>query len=92
MQARDELKKEAAATGDNDKYEEYKRLRNKVNTKLKGAESKYYKEKFDEEDLTAAEMWRKAYQFLGKNVSSIPSQTIFSKKNSSLNPWKWQMR
>ena len=51
-----------------------------MSTKLKAAEANYYNEKFDEEDLTAAEMWRSAYKILGNTISSFPSQMIFSGK------------
>ena len=80
MEHRNTLKEEAAITGNKETFDEYKRKKNEISTKLKAAEAKYYNEKFDEEDLTAAEMWRSAYKLLGNTISSFPSQMIFSGK------------
>lgn len=46
MKLRDELKEEAAKSGDVGVYEQYKEKRNLVSTKLKHAESEHHKNKF----------------------------------------------
>jgi hypothetical protein len=60
MELRNTLKEEAAITGSKEIFDEYKHKRNEISNKLKAAEANYYNEKFDNEDLTAAEMWRSA--------------------------------
>ena len=80
MDIRDVLKKEAASTGSNYIYDAYKMKRNEVSTKGKEAKANYYKQKFDDKEMTSSDMWKTAYQILGNNVSSFPSQMMFSGK------------
>lgn len=80
MEERNKLKEEAALTGNLEVFEEYKKKRNEVSTKLKVAEAEYYKEKFEDEDMSAADMWKTAYKILGNQISSFPAQMIFSGK------------
>ena len=87
MKARDALKEEAAKSGDANAFERYKEKRNLVSTKLKNAEKKYYKSKFDKSDLSASEMWQGAKQILGSVKSSFPTQILASGKLLS-NPLK----
>ena len=76
MSERDKMKEKAANTGRLDDYEEYKRRRNEVSTLMKSSESNYFKEKFNEENITSKNVWKTAYEVLGNTRSSFPSQIL----------------
>ena len=80
MKARDHLKEQAAVTGDKDIYEEYKQKRNEISTRLKSSKAEYYSEKFKDDKMTTSDMWKTAYQLMGANRSSFPSQMLFGLK------------
>ena len=54
MKIHDELKEEAAQTGNIDTFEKYKEKRNDVSSRLKQAESEHHKSKFIKSDLSSA--------------------------------------
>ena len=76
MDKRDDLKKEAIATGIQEHYNQYKNIRNLVTTKLRSAKSDYYKSKFNDDSLTPKDMWSTAYQILDKKRSDFPAQIL----------------
>ena len=76
MTERDILKETAAKLGTVEAFEAYKNARNEVSTKLKTAESDNYKTKFENRNATAAEIWRGAYQLLGRVRSQFPTQIM----------------
>ena len=76
MDIRDELKEEAAKTGDEAVFEAYKEKRNLVSTKMKSAESEHHKNKFKKNDLTSGDIWQGARQILGSVKSNFPTQIL----------------
>ena len=80
MKQRNIMKKSAAETGNTEVFEDYKKIRNEVSTKLKTAKSDYYRSKFQDESINSKDLWGKAYQVLGKNRSDFPSQMLFGNK------------
>ena len=80
QKSRDDLKLEAAKTGDLDIYDKYKTERNKVTYMLRSAEKDYLDNKFNDEESSCSDMWKTAYSVLGSFRSSFPSQVmIFGK-------------
>ena len=80
MEERNELKKEAAKTGDNDTFNKYKKKRNDVSRLLKSAESKHYTEKFSNHEVDSKETWKASFEILGKSRSDFPSQMMFGSR------------
>ena len=80
MKQRDTLKEEAAKSGNINIHNQYKELRNRVTTKLKTAKVDYYKEKFEQNDMSSSELWKAANQVLGKVRSTFPSQIVINNK------------
>ena len=87
MNVRDELKEEAAKTGDVRVFEDYKEKRNLVSTKLKHAESEHHKSKLGKSDLSPSDIWQGAKQILGSFKSNFPTQILAGGKPIS-NPLK----
>ena len=87
MKIRDELKEEAAKTGNVDTFEKYKEKRNLVSSKLKNAESEHNKAKFNKSDLTSQDIWQGTKQILGGIKSNFPTQILAGGKLIS-NPLK----
>ena len=73
MEERNKLKEKAALSGDSDDYDAYKRKRNLVTKLLKTAEKDYHSEKFNEDELSKT-IWRTAFDILGTQRTSFPSQ------------------
>ena len=73
MEERNKLKEKAALSGDSDDYDAYKRKRNFVSKLLKTAERDYYSNKFNE-DGSSKTIWRTAFEILGTQRTSFPSQ------------------
>ena len=80
MKERNSLKIIAARSGRNEDFNAYKRSRNQVVSKLKKAKENYYQEKFKDPNLSSKDTWKHAYQLLGTNKSSFPSQIIINNK------------
>ena len=76
MTLRDELKEEAAKTGDKEIFENYNTKINLVSTKLKNAEAEHHKNKFAKEDLSSSDIWQGAKQILGSVKSNFPTQIL----------------
>ena len=76
MKLCDELKEEAADTGDVEVYERYKEKRNLVTSKLRQAEANHHKSKFEKNDLSSADIWKGAKQILGSVKSNFPTQIL----------------
>ena len=77
--ARDALKKEAAEENCNEKFEAYKRLRNKISSKLEKDEVEYYKNKFYQEDPSVSAVWRNVNDYLNtskRSFSNTPNLII----------------
>ena len=87
MKLRDELKEEAAFSGDAAVFESYKEKRNLVTSKLRQAESDHNKSKFNKSDLSPADIWRGTKQILGSVKSNFPTQILAGGKLLS-NPLK----
>ena len=83
MEERNHLKEEATKTGSSRKYDEYKRVRNKVTAKLRSAKDDYFREKFNDPDSTPKDIWKTTYQVLGSNRSNFPSQILINGKLES---------
>ena len=75
MQDRNKLKEEAAISGRIDDFEAYKKKRNQVTKALKTAEKDYYDAKLNEGDASKT-MWRTAFNILGNQRTSFPSQIL----------------
>ena len=80
MKCRDDLKQKAARTGDVNDFNEYKKKRNEVTTKLRTAKSDYFRSKFAQDDQSSGEVWKTAFMVLGRNKSEFPSQILISQK------------
>ena len=80
MGERDQQKILAAGSGKTEDFNKYKRLRNKVVSMMRGAELKYYQEKFNDPSMSSGDAWKNAYQILGSSKSSFPSQIIINNK------------
>ena len=80
MLERDDLKRNAANSGNIEDFDLYKLKRNEISTKLKSAKAEYYKSKFSEDSLSPGDVWKTAFQLLGKSKSEFPSQILIGKK------------
>ena len=76
MKDRNYAKKHATRTGDPEKYDEYRRLRNLVKKKVGTDKTNYYKENFHNQTQTISGMWSTAYQFLGQTTNLSPVQLV----------------
>ena len=68
--ARDELQKEAINEDCNEKYSAYKRLRNRINTKMETDEIEYYRTKFYQENPSISTQWKTANDYLNTSKRS----------------------
>ena len=76
MNARDELYDEANEENCIEKFEAYKRLRNRINSRLEQDETNHYKSKFDQEDPNISTQWRNVNDYLNtsnKSYSNTPN-------------------
>ena len=76
---RDDLRNEAIDEDSNEKYDEYKRLRNIISGKLEKDEIEHYKTKFYQENPSTASLWKNANDFLNsskKSFSNTPHMII----------------
>ena len=71
MEARDDLKREAADENCQEKFEAYKRLRNRVNDKLENDEAEHFKSKFYQENPSVSSLWRNANDYLNTSKRSF---------------------
>ena len=69
--ARDDLKKEATEENCTEKYDAYKRLRNKITKTLEKDESEYYKTKFYQENPSVSAVWRNVNDYLNTSKRSF---------------------
>ena len=69
--ARDDLKKEAVEEDCNEKFEAYKRLRNRISAKLETDEVEYFKNKFYQEDPSVSALWQNANDYLNTSKRSF---------------------
>ena len=76
MAERDRLKEEAAQTSLQEDYDLYKKKRNEVSTLLKNAEANHYGNKFNDVNVQSKDVWKTAYEVLGKCRSAFPSQIL----------------
>ena len=67
MTVRNALKTKAVITGNIEDYENYKKARNTVASKIRHAERVYYDEKFADAETSSKDIWRNAYQVLGSS-------------------------
>ena len=80
MAERDKSKEVAAKSGNVEDHDIYKNKRNKVSTLLKQAEKNHYNDKFNDDNLSTKNLWKTAYEVLGKCRSSFPSQILHGGK------------
>ena len=76
IKARDELKQESIDENCIEKFEAYKRLRNRINAKLEDDEKEHYKNKFYQEDPSVSSLWRNVNDYLNtskRSFSNTPS-------------------
>ena len=71
IKARDNLKKEAADEDCNEKFEAYKRLRNRINAKLETDETEHFKTKFYQENPSISSLWKNANDYLNTSKGSF---------------------
>ena len=81
INARDELKDEAIKENCPEKYQAYKRLRNRVNLKLPEDEKNHYKSKFYEKDPSTATLWRNSNDYLNTSKGSYNNTPNIIKHN-----------
>ena len=79
-QLKDDLKLQAIKSGNTGDYDEYKRKRNKVLTKLKAAKENYFRQKFSEANQSPGDVWKTAFSVLGKHKSEFPSQILIGQE------------
>ena len=75
MDERNSLKELAAESGLLDDFNRYKKKRNEVTMLLKSAEKDYHDKKFREESSSKS-VWSTAYEILGNQRTSFPSQIL----------------
>ena len=80
MKVRNDLKVEAAKTGDIQIFNDYKVKRNLVTTKLKEAKTMYYKSKFEDTNLSSRDLWCNVKTVLGNVRSQFPPQILLGGK------------
>ena len=80
MSKRDNLKEDAAVTGNANTYREYQNLRNEITKLLKNAESNHYGNKYSDPDCSPQDVWKMTSQILGKSRSDFPAQMMFGTK------------
>ena len=76
MDERNALKEEATATGDPELMKEFRVKRNEVKRRLESDEKEYYKNKFNDENLTVKKAWQIANDILGRNDNKAPSKIV----------------
>ena len=67
---RDKLKKESIQEQSNEKFEEYKQLRNRIYAKLEKDKVEHYKTKFYQEDPSVSTLWSNANDYLNTSKRS----------------------
>ena len=76
INARDELHDEAINENCTEKFEAYKRLRNRINSRLEQDETNHFKSKFYQEDPSISTQWRNVNDYLNtsnKSYSNSPN-------------------
>ena len=71
---RDQIQREAQETRSVEKWREYKKLRNSVNNKLKGAKKSWQKNKMKEYSSDSRSTWSHVRSFLGWSTGGPPTQ------------------
>ena len=71
MDARNRLQKEAIEEHCNEKFAAYKRLRNRVKSRLASDKLEYYKNKFYNNDTSVSAQWKHANDYLNTSKSSF---------------------
>ena len=70
IKERDKLKKESIQEQSNEKFEEYKQLRNRIYAKLEKDKVEHYKTKFYQEDPSVSTLWSNANDYLNTSKRS----------------------
>ena len=73
---RDQIQKEAQETKSNDKWREFKKLRNSVNNKLKGAKKNWQRNKMKEYSSDSRSTWTHVRSCLGWSTGGPPTQLL----------------
>ena len=81
IEVRDELQKEALEENCAVKYQAYKRLRNKINSRLPTDEINHYKTKFYQEDPSISTTWRNVNDYLNTSKKSYNNTPSMIKHN-----------
>ena len=83
QKTRDLLKKESIQEQSNEKFEQYKKLRNYIVKRLKSDRLQYYKTKFYGSNLSTSAVWKQANDYLNtanRSVSSTPNLILHNGK------------
>ena len=83
QKVRDRLKKEAIDEQSESKFREYKKIRNKIVSKLKTDKISYYKTKFYRQNPSTSDLWKQANDFLNtssRSYSNTPSLILHNGK------------
>ena len=89
IKERNELKQESMNSNDPEKLSEYKRIRNKIKSRIKNEKQSYYQERFEKakNDNDSKQMWNNAYEILGSKNNLSPTQLLID-GNLCSNPQK----
>ena len=74
MRERDALKEEATKGEDASLFEEYKRKRNEVKSRLKTEEAEFYENKFQKSQPSIKKVWNTIYDIIGKVNNKAPTK------------------
>ena len=78
MKERDDLQKKAAETKDSDDWKEFKKIRNKVNNRLKFEEKNWQKLKLEECGENSGKVWKNVKGLLNWKSSGSPNQLFYN--------------
>jgi hypothetical protein len=78
MRERDDLQKKAAATKDSDDWKEFKKIQNKVNSRLKFKEKNWQKLKLEECSDNSGKVWKNVKGLLNWKSSGSPNQLFYN--------------
>ena len=77
MKDRDNLQKDAAQTGDKNKWDQYKKIRNKINNKLKYEEKCWQRRKLEQCNGDSKSSWKTVKSILNWKSFGGPSQLFY---------------
>ena len=81
MNDRDKILRKARKSKNSNDWERYRKLRNKCNTMLKAAKSKYYKDTLDEHSLNPKKFWKTLKEIFPSKSKGISFSSIETDSN-----------